>query len=222
LGQIGEMAFTLQATMLGFTVAEPCGAPEVYDRLVDNGNRCWRVQVKTTKEADDQGIYFVDCGHNGITADGRKSRHARYRDDEIDFLVVYVFPENRWYVIPWKALQGRSGLAIHSERSQRPNRNRGNLAQYEEAWHLLWEGGKKEKAQTGVVDLMAFAEEPGEAAGDSIREFVCGVLKDGAMERFRMWTAGEPPTPETVGRFLNAMFGGGKSIRVGSGEMGRA
>ena len=103
------------------------------------------------------------------------------------------------------------------------NRNRGNLAQYEGAWHLLWEGGRKEKARSGVVDLMASAEVPKGVA----REFTCEATElaandSGILKGFRVWTAGEPPTQEAIARILGVMLGERTTVPVRAGEMGSA
>jgi hypothetical protein len=218
LGELGELAFSLQAAMQGFTVALSCGDTEAYDFLVDNGRRCWRVQVKTTGPPQDGNLYYVNCGHRAAVARPTGDRTVPYGKGEIDFMVLYVFPEDTWYIVPWKALCGRLSLTIHSARSA----NRGNLAEYKGAWDLLWAGGKKEKARSGMMDSMARTE----GLEEVVAEFMCEATGASRVE-FRVWTSGEPPAPDAIARILNVLVAGdaddeSRVVPVRAGEMGFA
>ena len=46
-GEVGELAFLHKAASLGFGVAQPHGDSELYDFILDSGERFWRVQVKS-------------------------------------------------------------------------------------------------------------------------------------------------------------------------------
>jgi PD-(D/E)XK endonuclease len=63
-GELFEAAFMLKATLMGFLVAKPWGDSELYDFILDNGDRMWRVQLKCTEVVrargyDVQFIHFV-------------------------------------------------------------------------------------------------------------------------------------------------------------------
>jgi hypothetical protein len=217
LGELGEILFTAQAALRGFSVAVPCGETQQYDRIVDNGNRCLRVQIKTTSGTTFPGTYTVDCTHRASKSRSLGKKKVAYNEDEIDFLVIYVLPENTWY-IPVKALRGRQCLTIRVAESPNP----GNSAPYKEAWSLLWEGGNMEKARTGLIDsLLASAEVPEWRLDDVASEFICEATGPGRIE-FRVWTASEPPTPEAVARILGTLLGESPGVPVRAGEMGFA
>jgi hypothetical protein len=48
-GELAEAAFLFKAQLLGFHLAKPWGDSERYDFIIDNGQRCLRVQVKCTE-----------------------------------------------------------------------------------------------------------------------------------------------------------------------------
>jgi len=54
---------------------------------------------------------------------------ATYTRDEIDFIIVYIVPENLWYVVPIAAAASRKGLRFYPH----GGRN-GLLEKYREAW----------------------------------------------------------------------------------------
>src|SRR5271165_7030755 len=126
LGALGEILFTAQAALRGFSVAVPIGETQRYDRIVDNGNHCLRVQVKTTSGTTQPGIYSVDCTHRASKARSKGKKKVAYTKDEIDFLVIFVFPEDTWYIIPVEALRGRLILTIRVAESPKP----GNMEAY--------------------------------------------------------------------------------------------
>ncbi len=214
LGELGEILFTAQAALRGFSVADPCGETQQYDRIVDNGNRCLRVQIKTTSGTTCPGIYYIDSTHRASKAQAKGKNKVAYTKDEIDFLVIYVLPEETWYIIPVEALRGRLCLTIRVADSPQP----GNLEAYKEAWPLLWEGGKMEKAATGLIDSLNAS---GKDIEDVAEEFTCEVTGPNTLD-FRVWTAGNRPTPEAITRILGVLLNESNCVPVLAGEMGFA
>lgn len=51
VGDLGESKFMYECIKRGFTIAKPFGNNIGYDLIVDNGNRMFRVQVKTSTRA---------------------------------------------------------------------------------------------------------------------------------------------------------------------------
>jgi len=87
----------------------------------------WRVQVKSAYKASRRGYAIRACGN-------RNRGEEMYTAAEIDVIVVYLVPEDAWYVIPIRALGKRYCLYFH------PNGRRREMYQYEqyrEAWWLL-------------------------------------------------------------------------------------
>ena len=132
-GELAELAFVYKAASLGFAVAKPYGESGRFDFIVSSGPRLWRVQVKSTYTVRQRGyrIHAYGNKNHGVTL---------YTKDEIDLLVVYLVPENSWYVIPIGAVGRRQCLYFYPKATFYPNGNQRGLRRYEkyrEAWELM-------------------------------------------------------------------------------------
>ena len=126
-GELSELAFVYKAVSMGFGVAKPYGDSERFDFIVSSGRRLRRVQVKSCYRASYRGY--------GVRACGNENRGKEmYTPAEVDVIVVYLVPEDAWYVIPIAAIGKRYCLYFH------PNGRRRRMYQYEqyrEAWWVL-------------------------------------------------------------------------------------
>jgi hypothetical protein len=116
---------------LGLMVARPYGHNHPYDFIVQGGGNLWRVQVKTCNNVRDR-LYNVDIRHsvNGV--------RVAYTMCEVDFVVVYIMPEETWYVMPAREVVGRKNLRFRvSGASHRLDPHAHNC----EAWQQLRETG---------------------------------------------------------------------------------
>jgi PD-(D/E)XK endonuclease len=128
-GELAELAFMCKAVSMGFGVAKPYGDSEHFDFIVSSGRRLWRVQVKSCYKAG-------RCGY-GVRACGNEDCGLQvYTAKEVDVIVVYVVPENAWYVIPINAIRKRRSLYFHPGGTVRGVYQ---YEQYREAWHLMRE-----------------------------------------------------------------------------------
>jgi len=129
-GELAEMRFMLKAAGLGFGVAKPWGDSERYDFILDSGNRCWRVQVKST---------YVPRTHSYTvhSQGGCDGNYKGYTAEQIDMLVAYIVAEDVWYVIPVAAFVPRTMLLFYPSGCKK--RNSGMYEQYREAWDLMKE-----------------------------------------------------------------------------------
>jgi hypothetical protein len=100
-GEAAEAAFLAKATSLGFGVAKTWGESERYDFILDSGKRLWRVQVKSTGRSDGSRYIVTTKGSTGT-----------YTAQQVDFIVVYIVPENLWYVIPISLAASRGQLYV--------------------------------------------------------------------------------------------------------------
>jgi PD-(D/E)XK endonuclease len=126
-GELAELAFLHKAASLGFGVARPHGDSERYDFIVDNGERFWRVQVKSI-------FGLVEVMYRLRSADGRK---VPYTAKEIDFIAAYIAAENIWYIIPLDCAPGSTVLAFYPSGRER---GCGCFEKFREAWHLMAPG----------------------------------------------------------------------------------
>jgi hypothetical protein len=128
LGDLGEVAFLHKATALGFMVAQPYGVGYPFDFIVQGGRDLCRVQVKAAAHMRD-GLYAV----NICRCQGRRNR--AYREGEVDFVAVYIIPEDTWFILPVREVENRQMLMFRPKGYRR----RDIYAHYREAWHLLRE-----------------------------------------------------------------------------------
>jgi hypothetical protein len=119
-GEMVEAQFLARVARLEFRVAKPWGDSDRYDFVVEAGSGFWRVQVKSTRYRRGEK-YCVVLQRKGET----------YHEDEIDFLVVYVEPEDLWYVLPIEMVASLRGLGLY------PWLRRSKFDRYREAWCLL-------------------------------------------------------------------------------------
>ena len=127
-GERGELAFLSKASNLGFVLSLPYGQRRRYDFVVDGGGSLWRVQVKTTVRMA-RGMYQVGI-HRRSNGKGRA-----YVESEIDFVAVYVLPEDTWSILPVREVVGRTAMLFRPKGCCRLD----PYAHYREAWHLLRE-----------------------------------------------------------------------------------
>ena len=126
LGELGETAFMHKATSLGFGLALPYGHLHRYDFIVESGSNLWRVQVKTT-------AYMVDGSYQVCIRRNTPTSTLAYTESEVDFVAVYIIPEETWYILPVREVVERQALRIRPK----GHRRAGRYAYYREAWHLL-------------------------------------------------------------------------------------
>jgi len=119
-GEAVEAAFLARASHLGFRVSKPWGDSDRYDFVVEGEQGFWRVQVKLTT-----------CRRGAAYALSLTTGGRTYTNADIDFLVVYVVPEDLWYIIPIERVTSLRGLGLlpHSRKSK--------FDRYREAWCLL-------------------------------------------------------------------------------------
>lgn len=119
-GEWVESVFIVKAGALGLAVSKPFGDSQPYDFLVSRRNLApVRVQIKSAF-AKLKDFYFAS-----VHSDRRD-----YRPADVDFLVVYIPPEDAWYVLPAADIHVRM-LPL------RPHRLKGLYEKYRDAWGLL-------------------------------------------------------------------------------------
>src|SRR5215471_1501092 len=98
-GEWAQEAFILKALGLDMNVSRPIGDSSPYDVICDGPVTHWpnRVQVKSIVFTRPDGLFCVHTAH-------RTGLASVYTKKDIDFLVVYVIPEDVWYVIPIEEL----------------------------------------------------------------------------------------------------------------------
>ncbi len=122
-GEWVELWFMLRAVELGLHLSKPWGEVMPYDFVVEHLGKFVRVQVKSTMFQDRGGYSCSVRGWNGP-----------YQGDPFEYLAVYVFQEDLWYIIPAELVVGQGSVALY------PRLKNAKYGPYKEAWHLLREG----------------------------------------------------------------------------------
>jgi hypothetical protein len=128
-GELAELAFAHKAAALGFGVAKPYGDSERFDFILisrdwPEGDKLWRVQIKSSTTPY-RGFYQVKTNRgtcNGVVP---------YLPSEVDFVVVYIVPDDTYFIFPIR--ETPLFVKIRPKRSRRP----GLYKRYREAWDLL-------------------------------------------------------------------------------------
>jgi len=126
-----EAAFVTQALKRGLDILEPYGDYMPYDVMVQNADgRIQRVQVKgTSTRIKGKPGYKVIAAHGNTTK-------VPINPDEVDVLAAYIEPEDCWYLIPLRKIDG--GVSVYLNPNSKVN------AKYEvwkEAWNVFHNGG---------------------------------------------------------------------------------
>lgn len=112
-GEVAEAAFLHKAATLGFSVSKPWGESDRYDFILDSGDHCWRVQVKSAHSSSLHGYSFRACGN---------VPSRRYTARDVDFLVGYVVPDNVWYVLPIALFSAITAVKVFPSSKRRMSR----------------------------------------------------------------------------------------------------
>jgi len=121
-GYLAEMAFVTKAMSLGFNVCKPMGETPGFDFVLESGRAVHKVQVKSGW-VEWHGGYPVKIS----------SAHRNYRADETDFIIIYIVPEDAWYVMPVAAAAPARMASFYPHITN----SRGRLEKFRDAWQLL-------------------------------------------------------------------------------------
>jgi hypothetical protein len=114
-GDTTELRFMLLNHELGYTVSKPFGDNAKYDLIVDTGDTLERIQVKSTRRKENSS--GMDC-YNCLVSSGSDSKQ-QYSEKDVDYVAIYVIPENAWYKIPIKEIKGKTVKLYPHRKSQR-------------------------------------------------------------------------------------------------------
>ncbi len=135
-GEWIELLFMTRAAKRGYVVSKPSGDSARYDVGIEQDGRIRRVQVKGT-----------DCREwDGYVCHLAGTKMKAYTVKEIDYLAIYLLPEDIWYIFPAKRLIGQGSVTLS------PHCTGSLHERYEEAWKLL---DSRKKASTRAEEAAA-------------------------------------------------------------------
>jgi PD-(D/E)XK endonuclease len=120
-GEWVELLFMTVAAGIGMNALRPWGDSTAYDVAVEIDGRFLRMQVKST-DFWTNGSYLCQ-----IHACGNKV----YSIKDIDYFALYVLPDDVWYIVPAKILEGMTAVALS------PHRKGSKYDRYKESWWYL-------------------------------------------------------------------------------------
>jgi hypothetical protein len=96
-----------------------------------------KIQVKsTTTRQSKRDAYHINIVNAKGAALGQK---VGYELHVLDFFLLYVFPEAKFYVVPSNAIGSRTGLHLYAGCAAKPRHGTAKFEQYLEAWWLIAE-----------------------------------------------------------------------------------
>lgn len=115
-------------------MAKPWGETAKYDVVVDQDGRFLRMQVKSTEMwiGSSYLCQLHACG--GIL----------YTAKEIDYFALYVLPDDVWYTVPVKTLEGMGAVTLA------PQNKESKYNRYKENWWLLTRHHFRRGTRTGM------------------------------------------------------------------------
>jgi hypothetical protein len=108
-GNVGEAVVIAEATKHDYTVLIPIGEHGQYDLVLEKNGHFTKIQVKYAEIR--KGIIRVRNYHNA----GKGNQTRKYKDTEIDALIVYNKETDKCYFIPFASFKGQKYLALRFE-----------------------------------------------------------------------------------------------------------
>lgn len=123
MGHIAEHKFELMCLERDIPVFKPVLDAYSIDFVIKKKNRLIKIQVKSTMRKDPhRNTYKISV------AKGHDSR--MYDKGDYDYLVVYIFELQQWFIIPQKFITARC-IRIN------PNNPKNKFLPYKERWDFL-------------------------------------------------------------------------------------
>lgn len=134
-GEWVELRFMASAAEHNLPASKPFGDSENFDVVVGRPGKFVAVQVKCTvfRSKNDEGYVCSVC-----------SSHKTYRPGAFDFLAAFVVPEETWYILPAKEIEGMRSVTLCAPT--------GRYEKYREAWELLREAVGEDTSEGTCAD----------------------------------------------------------------------
>lgn len=132
-GELAESIFVVKAQALGLGISEPKGDNQPFDFHVTSPLGTFRIQVKSSWVPQ----------QNRYTA--RIQPHLASAPGSYDFLVIYIPPNDSWYVIPSREVSGPVRVYPDIPGS------RGRYEKYRNAWRLITGDPADDHHQLGLT-----------------------------------------------------------------------
>ena len=110
-GDVAEFLFDAGSVQRGYVVCRPIHAGTVYDRVVENEGRFYKVQIKSTHKESPMGGYRIN-----LTRNNKKG----YTKEMVDVFAVYIASTNTWYLFK---NNGVNSIYIKSKKTERYKEN---------------------------------------------------------------------------------------------------
>lgn len=122
-GMAAEHLCISHLILKGHSPCVPATGGDPYDLILPKGDKCLKIQVKSTSTTSYSSYTPVICK-------GSKNK-TTYTPEEVDIFSIYISPEDIWYHIPHEATNGIKKLYIN------PNDQNGKYHQYKNNWDIF-------------------------------------------------------------------------------------
>ena len=109
-GHIAELSFALEAKKRGFTVLTTGGDNAPFDVVLYKDNKFHRVQVKSCLKQEPKRTRWTFT-----VKFGGKHQSRAYRKHDVDFIALYAFDADWWYIIPTEVVAEAISIKIDSK-----------------------------------------------------------------------------------------------------------
>lgn len=125
-GAVGEYCFAAEAMRNGLVVSWLSSNMLPFDFLVITEDmRVLKVQIKTSYTEKPNGGYYFSL---------KKHNRDAYTDDDVDFIICYAEPVDKYFVFPINVVSGKKSIHLYPL-----DPGRGKYAEYLERWDLMQE-----------------------------------------------------------------------------------
>lgn len=130
-GKLAEIKAVAKLLELGHQVFLPVTETSPCD-LICVKNRIVKIQVKSAfsireRQSANKSIFRYEINVS------KKHHTESYKAEEIDYFILYLQPEDLWYIIPTSELLNTKQVKI----GKAPTKRRGKFDKYQNAWSLL-------------------------------------------------------------------------------------
>ena len=109
IGEISECVVAAHLLQLGYSVSIPFGNTQKYDLVLDDGNKLWRVQVKTGRLVDGT-VRFATVARNAIN--GKRKGYV----GQADLLMIFCPENDKIYAMAIDGETNKAGMYLRVDR----------------------------------------------------------------------------------------------------------
>ena len=100
-GLLSEIEFELLAQKHDLVCSRPI-LDMGYDRIIDNGKKLFKVQIKSRSFLDRDNSVIIP-----VNRQDTKNKIKKFKNNEIDVFAVHLIQPNVWFLLPYKKIKNK-------------------------------------------------------------------------------------------------------------------